>query len=90
MSVLQDYSIIYDRSENYILNFTTTEKTSATYSTDRDGTNVITLVADAKGTISFSKNYGNTSKNFKFGFEQQGITNTSGGGRIPSGDITGG
>jgi len=70
MSLLKDYSISYDKSGNYTVNFTTTEKASATYSIDVDGTKVITLDTDARGATTFSHDYGNSSTDLKFNFDQ--------------------
>ena len=85
MSLVQNYSITCDKSGNYIINFNTSENASVTYTTERDGTNTITVNVDKKGETTFSKNFGNVSKEFKFTFVQP-----DGGGtmkRQPSGGI---
>jgi len=71
MSLLQDYSITCDKSSNYILNFTTTKKASASFRTSGT-TNTITIDEDTGGSTSFSKNYGNKEVDFKFQFSQPG------------------
>jgi len=74
MSLVKDYCITRDKKDNYILQFNTSENASVVYSTERDGTNAITVKADTKGTTSFTKNYGNASKIFKYMFYQQNGT----------------
>ncbi|PHS09512.1 MAG: hypothetical protein COA88_04840 [Kordia sp.] len=71
MSLVQDYCITCDKKGNYVLEFNTSENASVVYSTERDGTNVITVKPDTKGTIAFSKNYGNIIKFLKYAFEQE-------------------
>jgi len=73
MSLLQDYSITCDKSGNYILNFNTTKKASASFRTSGT-TNTITIDEDPGGSTSFSKNYGNKEVDFKFQFNQPGTT----------------
>lgn len=71
MSLVQDYCVTCDKEGNYILEFNTTENASVAYTTEIDGTNVITITTDTKGTTPFSKNYGNTIKFLKYAFDQQ-------------------
>lgn len=87
MSLLQDYSITCNASGNYSVNFTTTEKASVTYTTDPDGTNVITLNTYAKGETSFVHNFGNSGSDLKFLFDQPAAL--LGRLRKPNGDIIG-
>ncbi len=70
MSLLKDYCITCDEKGNYILEFNTFEAASVVFSTEKDGTNLITLNTDAKGETNFLKNYGNASKIYKYKFDQ--------------------
>jgi len=87
MSLVQDYCIICDKEENYILKFNTSEGASVTYTREKDGTNVININTAKKGETSFSENFGNKNKSFKFIFNQPEIFERK---RTPTGSLTGG
>lgn len=88
MSLLKDYSITSDAKGNYIMDFNTNSNASVSYKQESDGTHVITVTEDPRGTTSFNNNFGNASLNFKFSFNQQGGLNRGSG--KPSGSIIGG
>ena len=71
MSLVRDYCVTCDAKGNYILDFNTTEAVSVSFlPTEKDGTNVITVKSNRKGGKTFTNNYGNGSKIFKYAFEQ--------------------
>jgi len=70
MSLVQDYCVTYDKEENYILAFNTTEAASAVYTTEKDGTNVITVNTNKKGKTAFTNTYSSKDGAFKYVFVQ--------------------
>jgi hypothetical protein len=82
MSLVQDYCVTYDKGKNYILTFNTTEAANVAYSTEKDGTNVITVTTDKKGKTAFTNTYTSKDGAFKYVFSQPGTTDRI---RVPSG-----
>jgi len=70
MSLVQDYCVTNDKEGNYILAFNTSEGANVAYSTERDGTNVITVNTDKKGKTAFTNNYTSKDGQFKYVFVQ--------------------
>jgi len=70
MSLVQDYCVTRDKKGNYILKFNTSEPASVVYTTEKDGTNVITVSPDKKGKITFTNNYTSINNEFKYTFVQ--------------------
>jgi len=85
MSLVQDYCVTYDKEENYILAFNTTEAASVVYTTEKDGTNVITVNTVKKGKTAFTNTYTSIDGEFKYVFNQPGATERK---REPSGGMT--
>lgn len=88
MSLLETYSITHDKTGEFVIDFTTKQNTSVSYSTERDGTNIIHVSPDAKGNTNYSKNFGKV-KSLSFAFDQQDPL-LKNGEREPSGGINNG
>jgi len=72
MDLVQTYCVTRGKKGNYTLEFNTSEPASVTYSTERDGTNVITVNTHKKGETAFSNNYTSKDGQFKYVFVQPG------------------
>ncbi|MGB0895722.1 MAG: hypothetical protein ACPGU9_02375 [Flavobacteriaceae bacterium] len=85
MSLLQDYCMTYNADKSYTLDFNTTAPASVTYTTGRDGSNVITINTSKKGNTSFSRTFTSVNDQFKFVFDQPDATARR--IRIPNGSM---
>jgi uncharacterized protein YkuJ len=85
MTLIQTYCVTLDEKGTYKLDFNTTEPASVIYSTERDGTNVITVNTSKKGQTTFTNNYTSKDGQFKYVFDQPDVTARR--IRIPSGEI---
>ncbi|MFD0962999.1 hypothetical protein [Pseudofulvibacter geojedonensis] len=84
MDLVQGYCVTRNQDGTYFIEFNTTAPASVTYTTEKDGTNVIMVNADPKGKSSFkSNNYKSLNGEFKYVFDQLG--DTARRRRIPSG-----
>lgn len=86
MDLVQGYCVTRNQDGTYFIEFNTTAPASVSYTTEKDGTNVIMVNADLKGKSSFkTDNYKSINGHFKYAFDQP----DSGARRkrIPDGDI---
>jgi hypothetical protein len=83
MTLIKMYCVTSDEKGTYKLDFNTTESASVIYSTERDGTNVITVNASKKGQTTFTNNYISKDGQFKYVFNQPDATAKS--IRVPGG-----
>ena len=87
MDLVQGYCVTRNQDGTYFIEFNTTAPASVSYTTEKDGTNVIMVNADPKGKSSFkTNNYKSSGGEFKYVFDQPSSTarrREPGGGMQP-------